>query len=223
MDNIQCAKCPFERGKRACNVPGGSYPPFCATANCPETVEEAKAIYGQEDTYRFAAEATRQEGTCAAEVQGITRQVKPRIVETVEFCKRMGYHHLGLAFCGGLHREARVVNEILETNGFRVTSVMCKMGCVDKSYLGLAEEEKKKGPGHESMCDNIGQALLLNEAGTEFNIVMGLCVGHDALFLENSRARCTVLAVKDRVTGHSPLQPVYLYDSFYSYLKKPLE
>ena len=191
--------------------------------NCPEALEKAKEIYLGEDTLRFAAEAAKLEGKTAADVYGAVRQIKPRIVETVEFCRRMGYHHLGFAFCGGLIREARIVNEILETNGFEVTSVMCKVGCVDKSFLGLAPEDKKRGSAHESMCDNIDQALILNEAGTEFNIVMGLCVGHDSLFLEHSAARCTVLAVKDRVTGHNPLQPVYLYDSYYDYLKKPLK
>lgn len=222
MSDFQCAKCPFDRKKRICNLPGGQYPPFCATVYAAEAVEEAKEIYLQEHVHHFALEAARQEGTAAASVNGASRQIKPRIVETVEFCQRMGYRHVGLAFCGGLIREARIVNEILETNGFQVTSVMCKAGCVDKSFLGISEEEKKKGPGHESMCNNITQALVMNLAGTEFNIVLGLCVGHDSLFMEYSQAPCTVLAAKDRVTGNSPLQPIYLYDSYFDYLKKPL-
>ena len=40
---------------------------------------------------------------------------------------------------------------------------------------------------------------------------MGLCVGHDSLFLKYAEAPCTVLAVKDRLLGHNPLAAIY-YD-----------
>jgi enoyl-CoA hydratase/carnithine racemase len=40
---------------------------------------------------------------------------------------------------------------------------------------------------------------------TDFNVLLGLCVGHDSLFLKYAEAPCTVLAVKDRMLGHNPL------------------
>ena len=134
----------------------------------------------------------------------------------------MGYRHLGLVFCGAVHKEAREVCRILEVNGFLVTSGMCKMGGVDKEFLGLSVEEKRNPVPHESMCNPIGQAMVMNQAGTEFNIVMGLCVGHDSLFLKHSAAMCTVFAAKDRVLAHNPMAAVYMIDSCYKYLKKPL-
>jgi len=70
------------------------------------------------------------------------------------------------------------------------------------------------------MCNPIGQALVLNEAKTEFNILMGLCVGHDSLFLKNSDAPVTVFAVKDRVLGHNPLAAIYNYDTYYRRFKQ---
>lgn len=223
MKEVKCAQCPVGKGKRICDVPGGDHPPFCPTVNCPQCHDEALELYRREDTLRFAQEATRQEKAAyAIDDEGVKSPLKPRIIETIEFCKRMGYQHLGLAFCGGLKQEAVIVAKILETNGFRVSSVMCKVGCRDKSALGLGPEDKM-GQGHESMCNNIDQALILNEMGTEFNIMMGLCVGHDSLFLEHSKARCTILAVKDRVTAHAPLQPIHLYDAYYAFLKKPLK
>lgn len=223
MKDLSCAKCPMARADRICDNPGGIHPVYCPTANCPEQHEAAKEIYLREDTKAFAAAAARQE-KCGYRVEdGVSTPIKPRIVEIVEFSRAMGYKHLGLAFCGGLHKEAKIVSEILETNGFKVTSVMCKVGCVPKEHLGLTEEDKIFAGKHESMCNNIDQALILNEAGTDFNIMMGLCVGHDSLFLEHSKARCTVLAAKDRMMGHNPLQPIYLYDSYYAYLKKPIE
>jgi hypothetical protein len=54
------------------------------------------------------------------------------------------------------------------------------------------------------MCNPIAQALLFNDAKTEFNVMMGLCVGHDSLFLKYAEAPCTVFAVKDRLWGTIP-------------------
>jgi len=59
------------------------------------------------------------------------------------------------------------------------------------------------------MCSPLGQADLLNEAGTDFNIVMGLCVGHDALFCKHSKAPVTTLIAKDRVLAHNPAGALY--------------
>jgi len=70
------------------------------------------------------------------------------------------------------------------------------------------------------MCSPITQADILNAANTEFNIVFGLCVGHDSLFMRYSDALCTVLIAKDRVTGHNPLAAVNLYKSYYQKLKE---
>lgn len=56
------------------------------------------------------------------------------------------------------------------------------------------------------MCNPIAQAELLNEVGTEMNIIVGLCVGHDALFIRHSKAPVTVLATKDFVYNHAPLE-----------------
>ena len=50
-------------------------------------------------------------------------------------------------------------------------------------------------------------------------MLLGLCVGHDSLFLKAANAPCTVLAVKDRVTGHNPLAAIYNIDSYYRALK----
>jgi len=65
------------------------------------------------------------------------------------------------------------------------------------------------------MCNPIGQALFLNQQKTDFNLMLGLCVGHDTLFIKYSDAPITALAVKDRVTGHNPLAPVYLAQGYY--------
>ena len=50
-------------------------------------------------------------------------------------------------------------------------------------------------------------------------VVLGLCVGHDSLFIRYasrwSDAPVTVLAVKDRVTGNNPCAALYLADGYF--------
>ena len=67
------------------------------------------------------------------------------------------------------------------------------------------------------------QAQLLNEAGTELNIVMGLCVGHDSLFYKHAKAVTTTLVVKDRVLVHNPVMALYTAEGYYVNLMRPLE
>jgi uncharacterized metal-binding protein len=146
---------------------------------------------------------------------------KPRIVEICEFARKMGYGRLGLAFCIGLAREAQVVGEIFQAHGFQVVSVVCKAGRTPKELIGIKDEEKIYQGTEESMCNPIYQAMLLNEQHTELNVLLGLCVGHDSLFFKHAQAPTTVLAVKDRVTGHNPLAAIYLVGSYYRKLKHP--
>lgn len=125
----------------------------------------------------------------------------------------MGYKKLEY-LCGGLHKEAAVFCKILEDHGFAVVSVMCKVGGIDKAALDLADHERVQVGRHEPMCNPIAQAEVLNTSGTDFNILLGLCVGHDSMFIKYSQAMVTVFAVKDRALGHNPLAAIYTYDSY---------
>jgi uncharacterized metal-binding protein len=92
----------------------------------------------------------------------------------------------------GLLQESRMLAEILEANGFRVSSVCCKVGSIPKEEVGVADEEKIHPGNYEALCNPIAQALLLNAIGTQLNIVVG-CGG--ARFASSSsfgraRRRC---------------------------------
>ncbi|MFC1893376.1 DUF1847 domain-containing protein [Chloroflexota bacterium] len=50
---------------------------------------------------------------------------------------------------------------------------------------------------------------------TELNIMVGLCLGHDIMFLRYCKAETTPLVVKDRVLGHNPIAALYLSTSYY--------
>ena len=132
----------------------------------------------------------------------------------------MGYTRLGIAFCAGLISEARTVAHIFESQGFEVVSAICKVGSIPKEEIGVQEDEKIRIGEYEAICNPILQANVLNEARTEFNIVLGLCVGHDSLFFKYAEAPTTVLAAKDRVSGHNPLAAIYTSASYYERLNR---
>ena len=143
----------------------------------------------------------------AAQVEATGYERWDRATETIEFAHRMGYGRVGLAFCLRLSDEASAYHRRLEREGFDVVSAMCKAGAVPKeSILGLREDEKIRPGLPEAMCNPIAQARLLADAEVDLNIVMGLCVGHDTLFLQHSRGPVTVLIAKDRVFDHKPVE-----------------
>lgn len=142
----------------------------------------------------------------------------PRLREIVEFCHSMNFDKVGMAFCAGLHDEARLACEVLRKNGIDVVSVRCKAGHIDKSCVGI----RTKVGGEESfeaMCNPILQSKLLNEQKTQLNILFGLCVGHDSLVMKYSDAPVTTLVAKDRLLAHNPIGAVYCSTG---YMKKRL-
>lgn len=151
----------------------------------------------------------------------ILHPAKPRIQETCEFARKMGYHKLGIAFCAGLQAEARAVTRILEAQEFGVVSVICEVGGTPKETIGIREEEKIRSGQFESMCSPVVQAGVLNQEGTDLNILIGLCVGHDSLFFRYSEVFTTVLVVKDRVLGHNPAAALHTSGTYYARMLRP--
>jgi uncharacterized metal-binding protein len=195
----------------------------CPTIAYDDVLAAADKEYDHADIREFARQASRQEANCYANRHQrpyVMQPTKTRIVEIYEFAEKMNYRRLGLAFCAGLVKESAIVAEILEARGFDVISVLCKAGRTSKDRLGLKDSEKIYQGTDEAMCNPIFQAKLLNHAHTEFNILLGLCVGHDSIFFKYAQAPTTVLAVKDRVTGHNPLAAIYLSDSYYRKIKQ---
>ncbi|MEW6529801.1 MAG: DUF1847 domain-containing protein [Thermodesulfobacteriota bacterium] len=194
----QCAEC----GVYACRTGKIEVAP----QSCPMHTEGA--IYGEAEQ-EYLSPGTREIALNSAltESEGYCKWT--RLEEIVVFAHRSGFDSLGLAFCLGLRKEAAEVVKILKGAGFNVESVACKTGAVPKEKLGVKDEEKVRPGQFEAMCNPICQAKLLNSAKTQLNILLGLCVGHDTLFLQHSKAPTTILAVKDRVLAHNPLGAIY--------------
>lgn len=200
---------------KACEAePGAKQPPqFCASQ------QEQAALEAVEQQYHDEAELLRlAQASARTEASGYMRRT--RVEDIMDFARRIGAHKLGIAHCIGLIEEARIAADIFMAGGFEVQSVCCKVGAMPKEKLGLADNEKVHPGKHESACNPVAQARLLAEAGTQLNVVIGLCVGHDSLFFMHSAAPATVLVAKDRLLGHNPVAALYTSHSYYRRLVK---
>ena len=201
-----------------CDHPEGGkpYPPFCLSQGLEEGAAEASL-----NRYREDPEDLRL-AQVAASVESDGYRRWPRVQETIAFARRMGFRRIGVAACVALLRESRILARMLRANGFEVYGVGCKTGELEKDALGIPRSHQATGP---AACNPVLQAELLNEAGTELNIVMGLCVGHDSLFYKHAKGVVTTLVVKDRVLMHNPVMALYTAegDGYYSHLTEPLQ
>jgi uncharacterized metal-binding protein len=208
---LSCPLC----GVKACKYePNTKKPPlFCPMPGETERLAATERTYLEDEELRkWACESARTESA------GYCRNT--RIQEIMDFARRIGATRLGIAHCVGLTEEAKVAREIFLHNGFEVEAICCKVGSIEKENLGLKDEEKVH-PGHfEALCNPVAQAELLARAGTQLNVLIGLCVGHDSLFFKYSRAPVTVLVAKDRVLGHNPVAALYTSHSYYRRLKE---
>lgn len=208
--DFKCALC----GVKACGSEEvKKTPQFCPMPASEEIIENSFKEYLEDEDSRsiaLGAARTESEGWCKW----------TRVEETVMFAKKMGYKNIGIAHCAALMDEAKIVHKIFESHGFTVNSVCCKVGRIEKESIGFTDKEKVNAGQFETACNPIAQAKILEKAGCDFNIVIGLCIGHDSLFFMNTKVPTTVLIVKDRVLGHNPAAALYTSNSFYKHLMK---
>jgi uncharacterized metal-binding protein len=190
---------------------------FCPSNVSEHTREEIIERYSQPEVQGIMRTAARVEKGTLQEVNGVQTPIRPRISEIMAFADEMGWKRIGVAFCLAARDEALRLTKVLEARGFEVHSIICRNFGVKKGEIGIAKEDCLKSEA-ETVCNPVYQAELLNEAGTQLNIVLGLCVGHDMLFNKHSNAYVTTLMVKDRMTANNPVGP--LYSGFFSGILK---
>ena len=203
------------------NRPG--QPTNCPSKTHPELIDESFAEYrGDSEDARLARVAAKVEGLCYQKMPGSDAVVArwTRVEDTIALAKLMGWSKIGIATCIGLLEETRQLTTILEAQGLEPISVCCKSGSIDKLELGLAESDKVRPGTFEPACNPIAQAELLNLAGSQMNLIVGLCVGHDMLFTKHSAAPVSTLVCKDRVTGHNPAAVLYGQNFYFKRLQK---
>ncbi|HET8578281.1 MAG TPA: DUF1847 domain-containing protein [Methylomirabilota bacterium] len=202
-----CAYCPptvraCRHGEADTRGPG-----FCPSKVDEESIERAWKVYEDPEVLRIAS------ASALVESEGYCRWT--RVEEICAFAKKLGFHKIGIATCISFVDQAKTLSGILESHGFEVASAACKNGCVPKERLGLRDEDKIRPGSFEPMCNPISQAELLNRAGCELNVILGLCVGHDSLFSRYSKGLVTTLVAKDRVLAHNPVGALQLADTYF--------
>ena len=200
-----------------CETLDKEFPKFCLTKKdlnghpISQDIEEIKEILNGDNIDAVMAKVS-------AQIEGEFYGRMTRVEEIIEFAKRIGAKKIGIATCAGLIRESKIFAQILDAKGLDYYCTICKVGGVDKTEIGLKDSEKVHPGGHESMCNPILQARILNAQKTDLNVIVGLCVGHDSLFIKYSDAPITTLITKDRVMGHNPAAALYVAQSYYKRL-----
>ncbi len=130
-----------------------------------------------------------------------------RVAEMVYFCLEMNYRHIGVAFCTELLEPARILTGVLR-RFFEVTPVCCKVG--GATLEGIPGNEGAAFQAvSDTACNPLAQAEILNLRKTDFNLIVGLCVGSDAAFARASQAPASALIVKDRSLANNPVGALY--------------
>jgi uncharacterized metal-binding protein len=201
---ILCSYC----GRKRCFAGDlADAPAFCPTVNKPELLARVKERLADPEIRKMQQDVART----WKDYGKLTR-----VEETVLYAKLRGYRKLGLAFCVGLSQEAELFTNLLFNEGFDVASVCCMCGAMSSDDVGLPREDKIFPDMRQPMCSPVMQAAVLGDEKTELNILLGLCVGDDVLFIKHSQAPVTILAVKDRVLAHNPLGALYTAKQIYT-------
>jgi uncharacterized metal-binding protein len=211
IDNLSCSEC----GQLHCYRRNKKFPDYCLTeATDTEQVNATREIYRGDSQDALVAKA-------AAEVEGLYYCKISRVEEIVAFAKRINATRIGIASCLGLIEETRIFTKVVRAAGLEPFTVLCKVGSVDKSEIGIPDNLKIQCGTFEACCNPILQAQLLNAEKTHLNVIMGLCVGHDSLFTKHSEALVTTLVAKDRVTGHNPAVTLYTTKTYSRHVLDP--
>ena len=197
----QCSKCGVLRC-RSLN-PNLKLPDFCPTKNNPDIIADTVSRHKNDPEVRAINQAWVELMNRVYQ----NRYVWTRLEEVMEYARIRGVKKIGIATCYALLPECRMLTSVLEENGFNVASVSCLSGEVKPEDVDVVREGV--------FCNPLMQAEVLARAGTQPNIILGLCIGHDILFTKNSKADVTTLVVKDRATGHKPAAALYLSAGFY--------
>jgi uncharacterized metal-binding protein len=150
------------------------------------------------EDYNFSALYNDSDKQILKQAEDSLNPALDRVKEIIEYAKVAKIKSIGIANCTTFSREANKLETILSDSGFHVEKVNCKFGRVPfhdliSGYAGIS-------------CNPAGQAKYLEEKGTELNIMMGLCLGHDMIFNARSKAPVTPLLVKDRKLKHHTLE-----------------
>lgn len=154
--NLSCSECAI----RNCYRREKQYPAFCLTEEYRDAADRTRKLYESDGIDGRLARA-------AAEIEGEYYGRLTRLEETIRFALKLGVKKLGIASCIGLLDEASIYARIVRTAGIETKTVICKVGAIDKTEIGLPDELKVCPGCNESCCNPALQAKVLNDWGAE--------------------------------------------------------
>ena len=227
-EKMQCSRCET----RVCTVDSsgnrlpGEAPQWCPMKTKADVIKQAMAKQTEEDRKIAHAAAMVESEAYVREPWGL-KPYATRVLEIINFAKKMGYKKIGIACCFASEWDAGVLSNIFINHGFEVLARLCKVYEVQNTkFLDIKEEETLVPGGYQSMCNPICQVDVLADSGCELIVTHGECTGHDALAGKFSQVPFTVLGVKDRVLAHNPVVALTNpWNEYYRKLtrEKPLE
>ena len=164
---MHCAECTSQFCQVQCKQPAG--------ADCPMNdralFEQVQAEYHKPDVHTFYEASVESMRASFAQLT--------RLMETINFCRLMHYRKIGIAYCSGMLREGRIVNEMFKKEGFETISAGCKVGGFACEELTGPQPQQPRparrdlrSPDYQfhppekmkkrAICDPIGQAMVLN-------------------------------------------------------------
>lgn len=97
------------------------------------------------------------------------------------------------------------------------------MAQIDKTEIGIPNELKLQKDCFEGICNPVLQAKVLNEAKTDLNVINGLCVGHDSLFIKRYECYCNKQLLKIELQDIiQPLRCIRVIFTINDYYRKKL-
>lgn len=114
-----------------------------------------------------------------------------RLKEVGEFAKLMEISRVGIPHAPDMAWEAREVSSYLRRQGLEPIL-----------------------PPPADSCDPLGQAAFFEKKGTELNVVAGMSVAGESLFLKKTIAPTVVLLARDRRLRHNPAAALYTSRSY---------
>lgn len=124
------------------------------------------------------------------EAEGYCRWTRVR--EVLEFSRRMGYERIGIAHCADTADLAAQAARYLSSEGI-------------ETFVPPASDS----------CGPQGQAEFLARSATDLNVICGMSIGHEAIFIRASQAPVTALVARDPRLGHNPVAALYTSNSYY--------
>ena len=170
-------------------------------STCPsKRFEKIKTSVRQK--YKEKGSVAREYWQAFSKLVGSGGAQRSRLEHIMEFSRAAGIKKIGLAGCTRYIKLMHTTCKVLEAHGFEAMHIVCKVHGNHFNDIDIDLDSDW------TLCNPLGQVMLLNEWKSQLNVQFGLCMGHDLIFNHYSHAPVTVLVVKEKISDDSPVQTI---------------